>query len=360
MLTQLREAYRGKKVFLTGHTGFKGSWLLKTFHLLGAEITGYALETQNEFDLYNLIAGDRLCNSVIDDLRNRERLIAEVKSFQPDYVFHLAAQSLVRFSYEAPSETFEVNAVGTANLLDAVKELEKPCSNVLITTDKVYHNHEWHHPYRENDRLGGHDPYSASKACAEFVINSYRNSFFHPANYNLHKKAIAVARAGNVVGGGDWAKDRLLPDIARALGNHQPVIIRNPSAVRPWQHVMEPLLGYLTLGIRLSAEPLKYSQPYNFGPFSDDALSVEEMVQLAIQNWKSGKYEIQQIASRPHEASFLKLDISKAVAELKWKPRLTASEAISDTVQWYKAFFEKKVNMSDYTERQITNFIGHE
>ena len=214
---QLQRTYLGKKVFLTGHTGFKGAWLLKTLSLLGATVKGYALAPQTENDLYHLIDGDKLCESIIADVRDKQRLAQELISFEPDFVFHLAAQPLVRLSYQIPVETFEVNAIGTANLLDAVKSISKKCSAVLITTDKVYHNNEWEYPYRENDRLGGYDPYSASKACAELLIDSYRNSFFNTNDYNKHLKGIAVARAGNVIGGGDWSKDRLVPDIVRSL-----------------------------------------------------------------------------------------------------------------------------------------------
>lgn len=356
--TLLHKTYNGKKVFLTGHTGFKGAWLLKVLKLLGAEVKGYSLEPENKFDLYHLVGGDHLCKSVIDDIRNRKRLKEEVLSFQPDFIFHLAAQPLVRLSYEIPSETFEVNAIGTANLLDAAKDLEKPCSIVLITTDKVYHNNEWHHPYREGDRLGGYDPYSASKACAELVIDSYRNSFFNLNKYNQHKKGIAVGRAGNVIGGGDWAKDRLLPDIARALGNEKTIIIRNPSSVRPWQHVLEPIMGYLLLGSKLAENPLVYSQAYNFGPYTNDALPVEQMVKIAIQSWGGGEYESMATGSELHEAGLLKLDISKAYAELKWTPKMNAYQAVQLTMDWYKQYFEDAAAIIEKTDAQIHSFIS--
>lgn len=356
--TLLHQTYKGKKVFLTGHTGFKGAWLLKVLKLIGAEVKGYSLEPENKFDLYNLISGDRLCHSVIDDVRNRERLKEEVLSFQPDFIFHLAAQPLVRLSYEIPSETFEVNAIGTANLLDAVRDVEKPCSIVLITTDKVYHNNEWHHPYREGDRLGGYDPYSASKACAELIIDSYRNSYFNINKYSQHKKAVAVGRAGNVIGGGDWAKDRLLPDIARALGNEKTIIIRNPASVRPWQHVLEPIMGYLLLGAKLAEKPLVYSQAYNFGPHTNDALPVEQMVKIAIESWGGGEYESLTTGSALHEAGLLQLDISKACAELKWAPKMNAYQAVKLTMDWYKQYFEDVAAIIEKTESQIHSFIS--
>lgn len=358
MLELFKKTYGGKKVFITGHTGFKGSWLLQILHLCGAELKGYALKPENPFDLYHLIDGDAICYSVIDDIRNRERLIKEIVNFQPDFIFHLAAQPLVRLSYEIPVETFEVNTLGTANLLDAVRLLNKKCTIVVITTDKVYHNYEWPHPYRENDRLGGYDPYSASKACAELVIESYRNCFFNLSEFSIHQKAIAVARAGNVIGGGDWAKDRLLPDIARALGNNQTIVVRNPISVRPWQHVLEPLCGYLQLGVALVEKPVYFSQAYNFGPYASDALSVEDMVKISMDKWGSGNYDIYNETNQLHEAGLLKLDISKAVKELNWHPKLNACLAVEFTIHWYKKYFENKAGIITFTEQQIQNFFS--
>lgn len=355
---QLENTYKGKKVFLTGHTGFKGAWMLKTLSLLGAEIKGYALEPQTPNDLFHLIEGEKICESVIADLRDKKRLESEIVAFQPDFIFHLAAQPLVRLSYEIPAETFEVNVIGTANVLDGVKLLQKKCSVVLITTDKVYHNNEWIYPYRENDRLGGYDPYSASKACAELLIDSYRNSFFNIKDYDNHFKGIAVARAGNVIGGGDWSKDRLVPDIAKAFALEKHVIIRNPHSVRPWQHVLEPVIGYLLLGANLAVEPIQFSQAYNFGPQLSDALPVEKMLQLAIQSWGKGKYIIEQVEGQHHEAGLLKLDISKAITELKWEPKMNANQAVSLTMDWYREFNSNKMGILDFTKKQILNFIS--
>ena len=277
-----------------------------------------------------------MCDSVIADIRDKERLTQEIKEFQPDFVFHLAAQPLVRLSYETPSETFEVNAIGTANLLDGIRALNKPCVGVMITTDKVYENKEWHHPYRETDRLGGYDPYSASKACSELVISSYRNSFFNTKDYQNHQKSIAVARAGNVIGGGDWAKDRIIPDIVKALNDNQPIVVRSPKAVRPWQHVLEPLGGYLLLGALLVKDPVKYAQAWNLGPQADDNLDVESLVKIAIKCWGAGTFTTPKQINQPHEAGLLKLDISKAMAELNWKPKWGATIAIHHTLNWYK------------------------
>jgi CDP-glucose 4,6-dehydratase len=357
MFELLKNVYKGKKIFLTGHTGFKGAWLLKILVMLGAEVKGYALAPQTENDLYNLIDGDKICDSVVADLRDAEKLCKELVDFEPDYIFHLAAQPLVRLSYEIPAETFTVNAIGTAYLLDALRKLEKPCVCVLITTDKVYHNMEWEYPYRENDKLGGYDPYSASKACAELVIDSYKNSFFNNSDYNNHKKAIAIARAGNVIGGGDWSKDRLIPDIARALGKKETIVIRNPDSIRPWQHVLEPLFGYLILGSKLATSN-KFAQAYNFGPYADDALPVSKMVDLAINSWTHGSYEVLKTANQPHEAGLLKLDISKAINELGWRPKLNADNAVKYTLEWYKEFYEDRHTMDEFTANQITGFIN--
>jgi CDP-glucose 4,6-dehydratase len=358
MIEQFRNTYAGKKVFVTGHTGFKGAWLLKILSLLQADIKGYALAPQTENDLFHLIDGSSLCESVIGDLRDKKKLEEAIVSFQPDFIFHLAAQPLVRLSYDIPSETFEVNAIGTANLLDAVRLLNNKCQVLLITTDKVYHNNEWVYPYREEDRLGGYDPYSASKACAELVIDSYRNCFFNTRRYNEHQKAIAVARAGNVIGGGDWSANRLIPDVVRALGNNQSIEVRNPNSIRPWQHVLEPLAGYLLLGVKLKQSPVEFSQAYNFGPYADDALPVENMVNLAIQSWGTGSFHTLALANQPHEAGLLKLDISKAIHSLSWKPKMNSKEAVSYTMDWYKQFFSQRNSIADFTSSQILNYLS--
>ncbi len=352
----LTDYYKGKRVFLTGHTGFKGSWMLYWLHLLGAEVKGYALAPQTEQDLYHTIEGDQLCESVLADIRDPQKLQEELLAFEPDFVFHLAAQPLVRLSYEIPSETFAVNAIGTAYILDAVRLLKKTCTVVLITTDKVYENKEWHYPYRETDRLGGYDPYSASKACAELVISSYRNCFFNTADYSHHQKSIAAARAGNVIGGGDWAKDRIIPDIVKALSNNEPITVRNPSAVRPWQHVLEPLGGYLHLGTKMVDDPILVADSWNFGPLPEDNLTVEELVMLALEKWGKGEYIKPDLKGEPHEAGLLKLDISKTVNSLGWKPKYKAKRAIDTTLEWYQ-----KVNTGEsgvtLVNNQITAFL---
>lgn len=339
-MDSLFDIYSGKKVFVTGHTGFKGSWMIQILSMLGAKVKGYALAPETELNLFNELSGAEVCESEINDLRNKEALIKSVKDFQPDFVFHLAAQPLVRLSYEIPSETFEVNAIGTANLLDAVRQLNQTCSVVLITTDKVYHNNEWEYPYREDDRLGGYDPYSASKACAELVIDSYRNSFFNTSKIEAHGKALAVGRAGNVIGGGDWSKDRLIPDIVKSLHQNDTISIRNPNAVRPWQHVIEPLFGYLELGKKLFGSPAHYSKAYNFGPNISDTLSVANMVEKSIEYWGNGNFSIEQNSNNPHEAGLLKLDISRSLSELNWKPVFNAEIAVERTIAWYKGYYD--------------------
>jgi CDP-glucose 4,6-dehydratase len=358
--TNLQTVYSNKKVFITGHTGFKGSWLLQWLHLLGAEIKGYALYPEYEEGLYNLIDGDSLCESVIADILEKEKLEEAILNFEPDFIFHLAAQPLVRLSYEIPSETFEVNAMGTAYVLEAVRKLQKPCIVILITTDKVYENKEWLYPYRETDALGGYDPYSASKACAEIIIHSYIQSYFNKNDYNKHKKVIASTRAGNVIGGGDWSKDRIVPDIIKSLNNKQPVSIRNPSAIRPWQHVLEPLGGYLQLGTKMTTDPIQYTGAWNFGPLADDNKTVEELVQICLKCWGNGNYEKPALNEQVHEAGLLKLDISKASSCLNWLPKYKASKAIEETILWYREFYRQRKEIKRFTINQIISYQNHE
>jgi CDP-glucose 4,6-dehydratase len=345
--------YKDKKVFITGHTGFKGSWLIAWLHLLGANIKGYALTPDNEQCLFNSISQHLEFEHVIGDIRNKEKLTKEINDFQPDFIFHLAAQPLVRLSYAIPSETFEVNTIGTANVLEAVIGMEKKCTVIVITTDKVYHNRETDYHYKETDELGGYDPYSASKAATEIVVSSFRNSFFNPSKYPLHQKAIASVRAGNVIGGGDWNKDRIIPDIVRSLQAALPIAVRNPLAVRPWQHVLEPLAGYLRLGILLHEDAQQYTGAYNFGPLADDHLPVKDLVNIALQCWGSGTWLDNSDATQPHEAGLLKLDIEKAKTELQWFPKLNSQEAIYWTIDWYKQSYD---TIFDYTMQQIKNY----
>lgn len=350
----LNKFYKGKRVFVTGHTGFKGTWLTAMLHRLGAEIKGYALAPQDSREFHELFDKMNMVQSIMADIRDKERLKDEIAAFQPDYIFHLAAQPLVLRSYEIPAETFEVNTIGTANVLEILRDLKKKCTVIIITTDKVYENKEDRVLYKEEDRLGGYDPYSASKACAELVVHSFRNSFFNISQYNVHQKAIASARAGNVIGGGDWSENRIIPDAVKALLNEKPVQVRNPRAVRPWQHVLEPLGGYLLLGALLDSQPALFSKAFNFGPYPEDHLSVAELVELAIQVWGKGKMELNKI-DQPHEAGLLQLDIQKAIQELQWQPRFNAKEAIRWTVEWYKAGM---ANQAAFTFEQIDNYLA--
>ena len=350
----LSSVYNGKNVFVTGHTGFKGSWLLAWLHLLGANVKGYALAPENDFDLYPTLKGDLLCESIIADIRDKEKLKVEILNFQPDFIFHLAAQPLVLASYQNPVYTHEVNVLGTANVLDTLKYLAKPCVAVMVTTDKVYHNYETGQAYKEDDRLGGYDPYSASKAAAEIIIDSYRKSFFNPLNHQQHLKSISVARAGNVIGGGDWAKNRIIPDIIRALANHEPIKLRNPGAVRPWQHVLEPLNGYLTLAAKQAESPIEFAEAFNFGPYPSDNLSVQNLVELAIDIWGKGVFQISNLDNVLHEAGLLKLDISKVITKINWQPKYDAKTAILKTLTWYR-----NLNGSDILELTVNDINAY-
>lgn len=354
-LQQLQTYYKGKKVFVTGHTGFKGAWLLALLHTLGAKVKGYALAPEYENGLYSLLLPSALCESIIGDIRNKEKLTQEITSFEPDYIFHLAAQALVRRSYAMPAETFEVNVTGTANLLETIIKLPGKCSSVIVTTDKVYENKEQHVLYTEDDVLGGYDPYSASKACTEIVVNAFRNSFFNTNNYPAHHKAIASARAGNVIGGGDWSTDRIIPDIVLSLQTGNTIQVRNPAAVRPWQHVLEPLTGYLLLGGLLNTKPETFGRAYNFGPYPNDHLTVKDLVTKAVNIWGKGNWADISDISQPHEAMLLQLDISCAINQLQWKPKLRAAEAIAWTIEWYRQPLKMQAG---FTFTQINNYLS--
>lgn len=345
--------YRDKKIFVTGHTGFKGAWLITWLNLSGATVKGFALEAEDDEGLFTVIASQIDFENVLADMRNKEKLQTEILGFQPDIIFHLAAQALVRRSYEIPAETFEINVVGTANILEAVNKLPGKCTVIVVTTDKVYENREADYHYREEDILGGYDPYSASKTAAEIVVSSFRNSFFNLKNYSLHQKAVTTVRAGNVIGGGDWNKDRIIPDIVRSLMNNRRVLVRNPGSVRPWQHVLEPLNGYLLLGMLLNEEAPEFSGAYNFGPLPGDHLPVKELVEIALECWGSGSWTDGSDNTQPHEAGLLQLDIDKATKKLNWRPKLESKEAIQWTIDWYK---QPSSNKFEYTLQQIKNY----
>lgn len=330
--------WQGKRVFLTGHTGFKGSWLSLWLNKMGAYVTGYALDPPTNPSLYQQARVNELVTSVIADIRDLERLKVEMHKAAPEIVIHMAAQPLVRDSYRIPAETYTINVIGTVNLLEAVRACKSVRAVVNITTDKVYENREWFWGYRENEPFGGYDPYSNSKACSELVTAAYRNSYFNPQDYGKHGVAIASARAGNVIGGGDWATDRLIPDVIRAILAGEPVRIRNPHAIRPWQHVLEPLSGYLTLAQQLYEDGSQFAEGWNFGPDDNDARPVEWLAKRLCDLWgECAAYEIDQ-GEHPHEAHFLKLDCSKARSELGWQPRWSLDVALESIVTWTKLY----------------------
>lgn len=339
--------FSGKRVLLTGHTGFKGAWMLQILHQLGAEIMGYSLAPEHAEDLYNQIEGDRLCQSIIADLSDTDKLTKAMLDFQPDFVFHLAAQALVRRSYRLPVATFAANVMGTAHVLEAIRLLEKPCIGVMITTDKVYENPETGEAFKEEDKLGGYDPYSASKAAAEIVIESYRRSFFNPADFGKHQKAIASVRAGNVIGGGDFSEDRLIPDIVRALQSDEPVMLRNPESVRPWQHVLEPVFAYLLLAQKMQEDGLQYSTAFNIGPERTDERTVAQVTNTFYEAYgKAAAFKLQPDISL-HEAGLLMLDNSKIKRALGWEPKLNAEQAILWTANWYADVREARTKCAE-------------
>ncbi|RTQ94290.1 CDP-glucose 4,6-dehydratase [Lysinibacillus telephonicus] len=334
--------WNGKKVFLTGHTGFKGSWLSFWLHNLGAKVMGYSLEPSTSPSLYYLAEIDKLVDSVIGDIRDLEYLKKKMIEFNPDIVIHMAAQPLVRKSYENPVETYSTNVMGTVNIFEAVRICKNVKSVINVTTDKVYENKEWDWGYRESDKLGGYDPYSNSKACSELVSSAYINSFFNPLQYAQHGIAIATVRAGNVIGGGDWAQDRLIPDCIRAIHDDKPIIIRNPNAIRPWQHVLEPLSGYLILVQKLYTKGTLYNGAWNFGPKYEDVKPVKWVVSKLIEKFGGNVLLQYEENNGPHEAMYLKLDYSKSKMRLGWEPKISLEESIDFVTSWYKNYNNNK------------------
>jgi CDP-glucose 4,6-dehydratase len=360
VMTLFGSAYNGKRVLVTGHTGFKGAWLCEWLLGLGAEVTGLSLPPPTTPSLFAELGLARRLHHSLGDIQEPGVLRETVKAAKPDFVFHLAAQPLVRESYRRPRETFTVNAMGTLNLLEALRDCSRPCAAVFITTDKCYENREWFHGYRESDALGGCDPYSASKAAAELIIASYRHSFFQN-----HAVKIASGRAGNVIGGGDWAADRIIPDCIHALQKDKPILVRNRRATRPWQHVLEPLSGYLWLGACLAAPKLRQgdlsglTSAFNFGPNRNANRTVEELVEEVLRHWP-GRWLDKTDAKAPHEAGLLQLSTDKAAALLRWFPVWSFSEAVARTVQWYRkaGSFKHAKEFQKLTRSQISQYVA--
>ncbi len=347
--------WKDKRVLLTGHTGFKGSWLSLWLQAMGARIVGYALAPPTNPSLFEVAGVGKGMTSITGDIRDLEHLRKVFAENRPEIVIHMAAQPLVRYSYVEPVETYSTNVMGTVNLLEAVRSMGSVKAVVNVTSDKCYENREWVWGYRENEAMGGYDPYSNSKGCAELVTSAYRNSYFHPEKYKTHGVAIASARAGNVIGGGDWAGDRLIPDIMRAITDGRPVDIRSPHATRPWQHVLEPLSGYLVLAQKLYEEGATYAEGWNFGPNDEDAKPVQWIVERLIQAWGEGASWGLSDGEHPHEAHYLKLDCSKAKMRLDWHPRWHLEDALGAIIEWHRAHRDGK-DMRELTLRQISKY----
>ncbi len=351
------EVYENKRVLVTGHTGFKGSWLSLWLRELGARVVGYSLEPPSDPSNFEACCLKEKVVHSEGDVCHLDSLMSTFEHFEPQIVFHLAAQSLVRCSYEAPKQTFDTNMGGTVNLLEAVRQTPSVRVFINVTSDKCYENKEWIWPYRESDTLGGRDPYSASKACSELIFASYLKSFFEPSRNR--QTALASVRAGNVIGGGDWGRDRLIPDCVRALSEDRPIVIRNPQSIRPWQHVLEPLSGYLWLGALMWGSRETYNGPWNFGPNYHDQLSVQEVVEQFIGIWGAGKWEhCGEAEEASHEATTLKLCCDKARSRLGWQGTLSLEETLSYTAQWYKEYYNSRLeqDMYPFCCRQIQQY----
>ena len=344
--------FEGRKVFITGHTGFKGSWLSILLHKLNADVYGYALEPPTSPSLFELANLEQFVHSTIGDVRDFNFLLATLEKAQPEIIIHMAAQPLVRESYRNPRETYEINVMGTVNLLEAARHIESVKAILNVTTDKCYENKEWHWGYRENEPMGGFDPYSNSKGCSELVTAAFRSSYFNPADYPKHGVALASARAGNVIGGGDWAGDRLIPDFVRSMIKGDKIVIRSPHAIRPWQHVLEPLTGYLLLCEKLVNAGTEFAEGWNFGPDDRDAKSVSWITQYLCENWGNGASWELDTQPNPHEATYLKLDCSKAKSRLRWSPAWDIETTLRSIVDWNKAYIGGE-DMREVCNKQI-------
>lgn len=346
--------WKNKRVLITGHTGFKGSWLSLWLQALGADVIGFALAPPTSPNLFTLADVSAEMLSIIGDIRDYHQVYQAIKDHRPEIVFHMAAQPLVRYAYQNPIETYATNVMGTVHLLEAVRHTESVKVVVNVTTDKCYENKEWHWGYRENDRLGGHDPYSNSKACAELVAAAFRNSYFQEKTCGVN---LASARAGNVIGGGDWALDRLVPDLIQACLNNNPLFIRNPHSIRPWQYVLEPLSGYLLLAQKMYGSPMQFTEGWNFGPEETDVRPVSWVADYILNIWNSELKWTHDSSKQPHEATYLKLDCSKAKSKLGWQPKWGLQTGLEETVSWYKAY-QMKQNLREITLNQIQRFMA--
>jgi len=355
-LRKLKKIFKDKHILITGQTGFKGSWLSIWLNMLGAKVVGYALDPYTQRDNFVLSNISRSIVDIRGDIRDYDKLNRIFKEYSPEFVFHLAAQSLVREGYERPKETYDINIGGTVNILENCRKNKNVKVVIIVTSDKCYENKEWIWGYREIDAMGGYDPYSSSKACAELVTSAYLNSFFNPKEIKLHGKGLASARAGNVIGGGDWAKDRLIPDCIRALENKESIKVRNPDSTRPWQYVLEPLGGYLLLATKLANEPARFSGAWNFGPNSYSIVKVSKIIELVIKFWGAGTWKNIHKPSTPHEAGMLSLDISKARFQLGWNPCLNLSETLESTIEWYKQS-QNRSNIPNFCKTEIIKYM---
>jgi len=348
--------YKDKKILVTGHTGFKGSWLSLWLLKLGADVIGYALDPYTSKDNFVVSGLSKKMVDIRGDIRDFEKFNSVVKKYKPEIIFHLAAQAILRLSYEIPRETIETNVMGTENVLEAFRKSNSAKTLIVITSDKCYENKEWIWGYREIDPVGGYDPYSASKGAAEVIASAYIRSFFNPKNYKKHGKVVATVRAGNVIGGGDWGKDRIIPDAIRALENGKPVEVRNPDSVRPWQFVLEPLNGYLLLASKMHEDPEMFSGPWNFGPDPDSIITVKEVVEKVLKYYGKGNWVKTNDNGKLHESTLLNLDTNKARYLLGWKPKLNIDEAVKMTIEWYKNYHDK--NIKKIINDQIERFMG--
>lgn len=354
-LEDLVKTWKDCRVFLTGHTGFKGTWLALWLSRLGAQIRGYALDPYTEPNMFQLASVGSAVDDIRGDVRDYAKLEASITEFEPQVVFHMAAQPLVRRSYADPVGTYGTNIMRTVHVMEAIRKTPSVRAVVCVTTDKCYQNREWVWPYRENDPLGGYDPYAYSKACAEIVSAAYRSSFFPIDRVEQHNVGVATARAGNVIGGGDWSEDRLIPDLVRGFRSAKPVLIRWPSAIRPWQHVLESVHGYLMLAEQLLAQPARFASAYNFGPSDEDIWPVELIANKLVQMWGNGASWVRDTEPSVHEDHVLRLDASRARVELGWKPRLKIETALEWTMAWYRAWNQGN-NMAEFTDSQIAEY----